>query len=229
MAGVVEPPGRADVGRTNTGLSLPYSFTSGRVYTAVNRRTYITGVAGAGIMTTAGCSIVGGEQTLSEPSVNSHSPGRKALVFTSNDEDVGHFGVDGNVDSAWLTLSTEIWHQAGTDVRSIKLRVWMPETATESAADVAVVSPVEGDSSPPPSVALYTPDRALGTVIEITDLDDLADETISTLSLVVNPRSETATELKIHATIDLAGDGYTNTDYTLDGELELAYPELSNP
>jgi len=52
-------------------------------------------------------------------------------------------------------------------------------------AEVAVVSPVEGDSSPPPSVALYTPDQALGTIIEITDLDDLADETISTLNLIL--------------------------------------------
>jgi len=66
----------------------------------------------------------------------------------------------------------------------------MPETATESPAQVAVVSPVEGDSSPPPSVALYTPDQVLGTIIEITDLDDLADETISTLTLIVIPGSE---------------------------------------
>jgi len=95
-------------------------------------------------------------------------------------------------------------------------------------AEVAVVSPVEGDSSPPPSVALYTPDQALGTIIEITDLDDLADETISTLNLIAIPGSETATRLNIHTTIKLSGGGTLSSDYTLDGELQLAYPQLTD-
>jgi hypothetical protein len=104
----------------------------------------------------------------------------------------------------------------------------MPETATESPAKVAVVSPLEGDSSPPPFVSLSTPKRDLGTIIEITDLDDLADETISTLNLIVIPGSETATDLNIHATIELSGEGFLSSDYTLDGELQLTYPELTD-
>lgn len=156
------------------------------------------------------------------------SSGRKALIFTENDEEVGHLGVDGRVTSGRIDLSTEIWHQGGTNVESIKLRVWMPETATKSPAEIAVVSPVEGDSSPPPSVGLYMPDRALGTSIEITDLDDLADETISTLNLIVIPGSETATHLNIHTTIELSGEGALSSDYTLDGELQLAYPQLTD-
>ncbi|AFO57406.1 hypothetical protein NJ7G_2169 [Natrinema sp. J7-2] len=106
--------------------------------------------------------------------------------------------------------------------------MWMPEVARESPAEVALTSPVEGDSSPPPSVALYTPDRGLGTVIEISDLDDLADETISILKLLVKPRAETATTLTIHATIELTGNGILEGDYTLDGDLQLTYSELDN-
>ncbi|QLD84145.1 hypothetical protein HWV23_10735 [Natronomonas halophila] len=194
----------------------------------MNRREYLTAVCSAGVITTAGCSSAAGHQTLSEPSVHTESDGRKALIFTADGVEVGNFGVDGNVEATQISLSTEIWHQEGTNVQSIKLRVWMPETATESAAEVAVVSPVEGDSSPPPAVTLYTPDRALGTVIEITDLDDLADETISTLNLLVNPGAETATKLNIHATIELTERGALGTDYTLDGELQLVYPELNH-
>jgi hypothetical protein len=193
----------------------------------MNRREYLTAVCSTGVVATAGCSSVAGQQTLSDPTVKTESDGRKALIFTSNDEEVGHFGVDGHVESDLISLSTEIWHQEGTNIQSITLRVWMPETATETAAEVAVVSPVEGDSSPPPAVALYTPDQALGTVIEITDLDDLADETISTLNLLVNPRAETATKLNIHATIELSEDGVLGSDHTLDGELQLAYTELN--
>lgn len=193
----------------------------------MNRRTYLTAVCTAGITATAGCGTVAGGETLSDPTVNTESPGRKALIFTSNGTEVGHLGVDGSVDSDRIDLSTEIWHRDGTTVDAVKLRLWMPESATESPAEVAVVSPVEGDSSPPPSVSLYTPDRDLGTIIEITDLDDLADETISTLNLIVVPGAEGATDLKIHATIELAG-GLIGSNYTLDGELQLRYLELAD-
>ena len=193
----------------------------------MDRRTCLASVCAAGVAATAGCSAASGSKTLSEPTVKTESSGRKALIFTENDEEVGHLGVDGGVTSKRIDLSTEIWHQNGTNVESIKLRVWMPETATESPAEVALVSPMEGDSSPPPSVALYTPEQALGTIIEITDLDDLADETISTLNLIVIPGSETATRLNIHTTIELSGGGTFSSDYTLDGELQLAYPQLT--
>lgn len=79
-----------------------------------------------------------------------------------------------------------------------------------------------------PSIALYAPPRKLGTSIEITDLDDLADETISTLNLIVIPGSDTATTLNIHATIELSGGGPLSSDYTLDAEVRLAYPALTD-
>lgn len=194
----------------------------------MNRRRYLAAVSAAGVAATAGCNAVTGNQTLSNPAVNADSPGRKTIIFTADDREVGHLGVDGRVESNRIDLSTEIWHQDGTRVKAIKLRVWIPEIAMESPAEVAVPSPVEEDSSPPPSIALYTPNRDPGTIIEITDLDDLADETISTLNLIVIPGSETATDLNIHATIDLAGDGILSSDYTLNGELQLAYPALTN-
>lgn len=188
----------------------------------MDRRTYFAAVCTAGVVATAGCGTVAGRQTLSEPNVRAESSGRKALIFATDGEEVGHFGVDGGVDRGRIALSTEIWHRKETEVQSIRLRVWMPE----SPAEVAVVSPVEGDSSPPPAVTLSTPDREPGTLVEITDLDDLADETISTLALVVDPNSETATDLHIQATIELGG-GILDTDYTLDGEVQLSYPELT--
>ncbi|WP_312619331.1 hypothetical protein [Haloarcula sp. 1CSR25-25] len=194
----------------------------------MNRRTYLASVCAGGVATTAGCSTVSSSKTLSEPTVNAESSGRKTLIFTENDEEVGHLGVDGSVTSDRIDLSTEIWHQDGTNVESIQLRVWMPETAMESPAEVAVVSPIEGDSSPPPSIALYTPEQALGTIIEITDLDDLADETISTINLIVIPGSEPATRLNIHTIIELSGGGPLSNDYTLDGELQLRYPQLTD-
>ncbi len=162
------------------------------------------------------------------PTVNGDSSGRKTLVFTNTNGEVGKFGVTGHVDSGVIDVPIEIWHREGTAVKSIKLRVWMPEVATESSPKVALASPVEGDSSPPPSVALYTPDRALGTVIEIFDLDDLADETISILNLLVKPVAETATKLTIHTTIELTSSDVLESDYTLNGELQLEYPKLNN-
>lgn len=55
----------------------------------------------------------------------------------SHGEDVGSLGITGNVGSEIITLRTDIWHQEGTHVTSIKLNVWMPPTETDAAADVA--------------------------------------------------------------------------------------------
>jgi len=194
----------------------------------MNRRGYLAAVCSTGVVTMAGCSQIRSEQTLSDPTVHADSSGRKTLVFATSNGDVGKFGVNGRVDAGIIDAPLEIWHREGTAVKSIKLRVWMPEVATESPPKVAIVSPVEGDRSPPPSVALYTPDRALGTVIEVSDLNDLADETISILNLLVKPVAETATKLNIHTTIELTSSGVLERDYTLNGELQLTYSELNH-
>jgi len=191
----------------------------------MDRRQYLGVVASVGVVGTAGCGAVAGRQTLTDPTVHADSPQRRSIEWVSNGEAVGELGVSGTVSSGVLDLATELSHREGTTVQSIRLRVWMPQTATDSASEVAVVSPVEGDSSPPPSLSLYTPQRALGTVIEVTDLDDLADETISTLDLLVRPGSETARKLTIDSTIELADSDVFNSGYTLDGELELTFPE----
>ncbi|WP_241432058.1 hypothetical protein [Natrinema altunense] len=198
------------------------------VISTVNRREYLAAACSTGVIATAGCSAIGDEQTLSDPTVHGDSSGRKTLVFTTTDGDIGKFGASSYVSSGVIDVPIEIWHREGTAVKAIKLRVWMPEVARESPAEVALTSPVEGDSSSPPSVALYTPDRGPGTVIEISDLDDLADETISILKLLVKPTAETATTLTIHATIGLTSSGILEDDYALDGDLQLTYSERNN-
>jgi hypothetical protein len=191
----------------------------------MRRREFVAALGAAGIAGVAGCGAVGGEVVLSEPGVLEDGPGRQSLEWSADGESVANFGVTGSVGSDIVDLSTELSHRDGTDVTRIELRVRMPDA--DSAADVAVVSPVEGDSSPPPSLALYTPEDAPGTAIEVTDLDDLADETISTLDLIVKPVDETATELEIDATIELAEGGVLGDDFTLTGTLELSFPDLA--
>ncbi len=191
----------------------------------MRRREFVAALGAAGIVGAAGCGAVRGEVTLSAPSVGGDSPGRKYLEWSADGESVASFGVTGDVASGIVDLSTELSHRDGTEVTRIELRVRMPDADT--AADIAVVSPVEGDSSPPPSVALYTPGDATGTVIEVTDLDDLADETIDTLAFIVRPHDETATELTIDTTIELTEGGTFGDDYTLKGELDLSFPDLA--
>jgi hypothetical protein len=104
----------------------------------------------------------------------------------------------------------------------------MPDAETDSTTDVGLVSPVEGDSSPPPEVTLSTPERGRGTVIEIGDLDDLRDETISTIALLVSSIAEGATEIAIDVEIELTSGGVVGDSYTLEGRLDLSYPALGN-
>jgi hypothetical protein len=200
----------------------------------VRRRTFLTAVGSAGAVGTAGVAggatgTYRGERTLSDPTVHADSPRRRSLSFTADGEEVGSLGVSGSLDDGVIDLGTEIWHREGTRIESIALGVWMPPadaSSTAEAAEVAVVSPVEGDSSPPPDVSLSTPRREPGTLVEVDDLDDLADETISTLDLVVRPGAETEPRVVVDAALELREGGWFGTDYALDGRLEVEFPAL---
>ena len=172
----------------------------------MQRRAFLGAVGIAGSVGVAGCGTVRPETTLAEPTINTESDGRGSISFTANGTEIASLGVDGAVASGAIDVSTEIWHRKGTRVESIALGVWMLSTGSGSAADVAVLSPVTGDSPPPPSISLSSPRPSPGTLIESTDLDDLADETISTLDLVVRPPSPTATTVALDATIELTNN-----------------------
>jgi hypothetical protein len=172
----------------------------------MQRRAFLGAVGIAGSVGVAGCGTVRPETTLAEPTVSTESDGRGSISFTANGTEIASLGIDGAVASGAIDVSTEIWHRKGTRVESIALGVWMPSTGSGSAADVAVLSPVAGDSPPPPSISLSSPRPSPGTLIESTDPDDLADETISTLDLVVRPSSTTATTVAFDATIELTNN-----------------------
>lgn len=192
----------------------------------MRRRTWLAALGTAGASALAGCGTVRSETALSSPTVHTDSERRKGLQFTADGEEIGSIGADGAVSDGRIELSTEIWHREGTAVESIELHVWMPPATEGSPAEVALASPVQGDSSPPPAVTLSTSRDEPGAVIVIDDLDDLADETISTIDLVVTPGYDRATTLAIDSTIDLGSSSLLGDGYELDGQLELEFPAL---
>lgn len=191
----------------------------------MNRRQYLAALGSASALATAGCATPRSSRTLTDPEVHADAPHRKWLAWTEDGESLAELGVTGTVGPGLVALDTEIPHRDGTQITEIALRVAMPPAAVDAATDVAVVSPVQGDSSPPPSLSLHSPDRSLGTVVEVTDLDDLADETISTLDLLVKPGTATATTIVIEGTLGLSTGGWTGQDYTLQGQLRMTVPE----
>jgi hypothetical protein len=191
----------------------------------MHRRTALATFATAGGAALAGCGSTGSATTLSDPTLLTDSDSRRSLTFTDDGEEIANFGADGAVDRGRIDVDTELSHSSDTAVDAISLRLAMP--AEDRAASVAVVSPVEGDSSPPPEITLSTPEDRRGTLVEVTDLDDLADETISTLSFVVTP-PEAATTLTIDCEIELSEGGLFGSDSTLEGTLELRFPELGS-
>ena len=192
----------------------------------MRRRTCLAALGTAGASALAGCGTVRSETALSSPTVHTDSERRKSLQFAADGEEIGSIGADGAVSDGRIELSTEIWHREGTSVESIELHVWMPPAVEGSPAEVALASPVQGDSSPPPAITLSTSRDEPGAVIEIADLDDLADETISTIDLVVTPGYDRATALVIDSTIELDSTALLDGGYELDGQLELEFPAL---
>lgn len=192
----------------------------------MDRRRYLGALVGAGTAGFAGCTTLGGPTALTDPEHSSDRPGEASLEWDTDGSSLCSFGVDATVLDGLLVLSTEIPHRDGTRIDALTLRVWQP--GADLPAEVAPVSPVEGDSSPPPTITLSTPDRGPGTQISVRDLDDLADETISTLDLLVRPRSP-ASELAIGVEIALSEGTILRSEYDLSGEVRLAVPERAQP
>lgn len=189
------------------------------------RRRRLLATLGAATATAgAGCGALPGDETLTDPTVVEDDPGRRTLVFAVDGDEVGHFGVDGRVADGTVAMDTELWHRSNTRVRSLRLHLWVDPLDT--ATRIGLGAPLEGDSSPPPKVTLSTPDRGRGVVIAVSDFDDLADETISTIDLFVDPGADAATTVGVDCEIDLASSDTFGTDYTLEGQMDLAYPEI---
>lgn len=191
---------------------------------AVRRRRLLTTLGAATAVAGAGCGALPGETTLTDPTVVEDAPGRRALVFAVDGEEVGHFGVDGRVADGTVRMATELWHRSNTRVRSVRLHLWADPLDT--ATRIGLEAPLQGDSSPPPEVTLSTPDRGRGVVVTVSDFDDLADETISTVDLFVDPGADAATTVTVDCEIDVASTDTFGTDYTLEGQMGLTYPEI---
>lgn len=189
----------------------------------MHRRAYLAAAATAATAAAAGCTGLLGDRH-PDASVRADDPGRKTLVFGPDDDPLANLGADGAVSHGVLSLTTSIAHRDGTRLTDVALRLWTPDADTP--ARVALRSPVEGDSSPPPQITLSTPDDRPGQRIHVTDLDDLADETIYPLAFLVRTRG--ATTLALHATIGLDTGGIPDRHATLDGALRLRYPALAD-
>ncbi len=193
----------------------------------MRRRAYLGTLGAATVCGAVGFGLVSAEETLSTPSVDADGPRRKALVFESDGTEVASFGAQGTVRGDRIDVETELWHRSDTLVERIELRVAMPAEDGGTATDVAVTSPLQGDSSPPPALTLSVPRDDPGTVLEVTDLDDLADETISTIGFVVTPRSEASGTLTVETRVALESTAVLASDYALHGSLDLSFPSFA--
>lgn len=192
----------------------------------MNRRRYLIALCSTGVLATSGCSAVGSEQTLSNPTMDTESSRQKSLNFNSEGEKLAHFNVNTRLEAGVIVVLTEFWHQEKKPIEFIRLEVWMPQVASEPPADVTV-SNVEGETRGPVSLDVSRSDESTKTLIEMSNVEESLQQTIDILAFVVEPKTEDATKLNIDATIKLAEEGFLNDGYTLEGELQFSVPELT--
>ncbi|MFB6077832.1 MAG: hypothetical protein ABEJ80_02495 [Halarchaeum sp.] len=190
----------------------------------MNRRAYLAALGGTALAASAGCSAPGGRRTLSDPTVSTDSPGRKTASFALADRTLGEFSADGAVDGDLLRLTLTLRPGDGARTDSFAFRLWMPDAA-DVPAEIALVSPVQGDASPPPSVTLATADDGPGQVVRVTDLDDLSPNTVR-VPFLVRPRSGTPTTVAVRGRLRVTDTGALATRYALHGGFRLRYPAL---
>lgn len=185
----------------------------------MDRRGYLHLAATVGCAGLAGCGGLGGPTALSEPTTES-DPGERRLTWRAGEQELCTFELSGRYpESGELYLWTNITHPEGTLLDTLRLRIRVPG----EVADVALLTPVEGDSAIAPSMTLGSTDGGLGTELVIEEFGELADDDLMALEFLV-VYGEGATELTVETVIDLSERGLFGDSYRLSGEPSLPFP-----
>ncbi|MUV89895.1 hypothetical protein GJ629_08310 [Halapricum sp. CBA1109] len=182
----------------------------------MRRRQFLAGLTATSVLGGVGMgAATGRHETLTNPQLYEQTPHDKALLFSVDGDERGSFGARATQAGDRVDIDTSFSHPEAWLVESIRVRVAMP---VEDGPDprIAVVVPPHGDSSPPPEITMTTVRGKPGTVIELADFDDLANETVP-LGLAAVPRTTLGEEITLDVSIDLGSSDMFGTDYTLEG------------
>lgn len=197
----------------------------------MQRRELLTAAGGIGVAATAGCTSLGPDPTISNPSEQRESDGETTLQFQTDDGEriasltvqpgkQRYSGSGGNQISVDVALT----QRAETTVTGLELALRAPPGGAGSPAEVALKTPF---GTPHPSIDLYAEPDDGGTVLAIDEMGESGDGTL-VFQFLLTGLQDTTSELEIDVTAELTAPGVFGAEYTLTGLTLVALPLETN-
>jgi hypothetical protein len=193
----------------------------------MERRQFLAGIGGGGLLSLAGCTVPGTTSTLSSPTREQEDDGDTHLYFESGDERLATLSVQPShrryrgTAGAEVPLVVSISHREATKISSIDLRFRVLSDEREVPAQLAVTMP---QWTPRPSVEMYTtPDGRDSRFI----IDEMGAQGSGALLLefLLQALGESARAVEFEASLGLQSEELLGRDYSLNGQTEVPLPE----
>lgn len=193
----------------------------------MRRREALVAAGSVGITLTAGCAGLG-STTVSTPDEQQADDGETNLRFQADDgTEVATLTVQpgrkrySGVGGGQMSVDVAITHGDETTITGLELTLRAPPSGADSPAEVALRTPF---GTPHPSMELYAHPEGEGTVLAIDEMGEQGDGTM-VLQFLLTGLRDAVSELKVDATVELAGRGVLGRKYTLDGLTLVSLPE----
>jgi len=188
----------------------------------MRRRALLTSALTAASTVTAGCSAVESRTEHTDPTVKTDDNPRdteKYLEFREDGTDLATVGVDPKFAPLPDHFHTSISHSEETELQSLTQR-FVALGGDGTPPQLSLQGPFMGDHKPHPSVSLFREGTA--AVVEVHRFGELADETVF-IDLPVIQWPESARQLVVESTVELARTGLTDQTHVVDGQLEFKF------
>lgn len=192
----------------------------------MNRRRFLAGLGGIGLIGTAGYAAIGGSRTLSNPTVEREADGETHLRFRADDERVATLTVSpgrrySGAGGGGVPVDVSIAHREGTAITSLALELRTLAPGGNPPAQVALTTPW---GTPHPALQLYTDPRDGGTILEVAEMGGQGRGT-TTFEFLLTGVDASTSELEVDATADLAASNALEGGYTLEGRTLVHLPK----
>jgi len=173
----------------------------------MNRRTFVAGTTATLATTLAGCTTLGGEQSLGQPREELDAGGReKHLIFERNGESVVTITLQQRTAAQDLPgrfgLRIVISHSEKTNINEFSLELRAPPTSLEPPAEIYLKQP---DGGPWPPIEFQSTDNEW-TRIAVDDLGDLGRGTLG-LETIVAPLGDSVDAVGVRPDLTLGTTG----------------------
>lgn len=195
----------------------------------MNRRRFLAGLGGIGLVGTAGYVAIVGSRTLSNPAEEREADGETHLRFQADDEWVATLTVSpgtrrySGASGGEVPVDVSIAHREGTTITSLALglRTRSHDGSGYSPVEVALATPW---GTPHPALQLYTDPRGGGTILEVEEMGGQGRGT-TTFEFLLTGVDASTSDLGVNATVDLATRDALEGGYTLEGRTLIRLPD----